>query len=155
MTSACTLPCAREGAACAMMGRRALLIAEDAKAAEALAATLRLLGLEVLRPARNRLGTPLLPSHVDLLLAAGLPDLRAAGDLVALCREERPWVPMIVARPGGMAILLDAERGIDAPPSAAGEVATLVVRAACRTARHHRPDRSFGAGGRAIAPPPA
>jgi hypothetical protein len=154
MTSACTLPCALEGAACSLMGQRALLIVEDGgEAGAALAASLRLLGLEVLLPGRARTGAPILPPRVDLLLASGAGVLRRASDLIGLLREERPWVPMILARPDGMAVLLDAERGLEAPPSGAGDLSTLIVRAVCRTARHHPAVRSMGLLGRAGSPP--
>lgn len=155
MTSACTLPCAHEGAACALIGRRALLVAEEAGAGAALGATLGLLGFEVLRPARTRAGTPVLPPRVDMLLVSCAGDLRRASDLIGLVREERPWVPIILARPDGMAVLVDAERGIDAPPSGAASLTTLIVRAACRTARHHPAARRVGPHIRAGSAPPA
>ncbi len=137
------------------MGRRALLIAGDAEAGATLMASLRLLGLEAVRPGRKRLGTPILPPQVDLLLAAGAADFRGASDLIDLLREERSWVPMILARPDGPAMLLDAERGIDAPPSGTGDLATLIVVALCRTARHRRARGHKGLHGQAAAAPPA
>lgn len=155
MTSACALPCTEEGAACALMGRRALLLTEDPEVGATLTAFLRLLGLEAVRPGRTRLGTPILPPRVDLVLAAGATDLRRASDLIDLVREERCWVPVILARTVGAARLLDAERGVEATPSEAGNLATLIVRALCRTARHHPPRGRACPHGQAAAAPSA
>lgn len=153
VTSACTLPCAQEGAQCVLLGQRVLLIAERAEDRDRLSAALRLLGLDVCHLAASRRGAAALPARIDLVVCASLTEFRGAGDLVSLLRDERPWVPLIAATAGGQAVLVDLERSVDAPGRCAGDLATLVVRAACRVARHSRVDKAPTAVLR--APPPA
>jgi hypothetical protein len=155
MTSACTLPCVLEGPRCMLFGLRALLIAECPEDRDRLAATLRLLGLEVLTMASSGCGAAALPARIDLIVGASLADLSDAAGVVALLRDERPWVPLIAATAAAHAVRVDLDRGLSAPAPAhrAGDLATLVVRAVCRAARHSRVAAAPGATTR--APPPA
>ncbi|WP_198374699.1 hypothetical protein [Neoroseomonas rubea] len=153
VTSACTLPCGQEGARCVLLGKRALLIAERPEDQDRLSVTLRLLGLDVCHLAASRRGAAALTARIDLVVCASLAEFRGAGDLVSLLRDERPWVPLIAATPGGQGVLVDLDRAVDAPGRGAGELATLVVRAACRVARHSRIDKEPAAV--LGAPPPA
>jgi hypothetical protein len=142
MTSACTLPCAQEGPRCMLFGLRALLIAECPEDRDRLAATLRLLGLEVLTMASSGCGAAALTARIDLIVGASLADLSDAAGVVALLRDERPWVPLIAATTAAHAVRVDPDRGLS----------TLVVRAVCRAARHSRVAAAPGATTR--APPP-
>ncbi|MBP0464243.1 hypothetical protein J5Y09_09990 [Roseomonas sp. PWR1] len=152
VTSACALPCAQEGPNCALFGRRALLVAAHAGERDKLSAALHLLGLEVIPIAPARRDGVVLPPRIDLVVCGSLADLHGAGDIVSLLREERPWVPLIAATAGGHAVRVDLDRGIDAPARCAGDLATLVVRAGCRVARHSRVAPAPGAATRASPP---
>jgi hypothetical protein len=136
-----------------LFGLRALLIAECPEDRDRLAATLRLLGLEVLTMASSDCGAAALPARIDLIVGASLADLSDAAGVVALLRDERPWVPLIAATAAAHAVRVDPDRGLSAPAHRAGDLATLVVRAVCRAARHSRVAAAPGATTR--APPPA